>query len=114
MYAAKNYQTLKKSLIISFFLIVPIVFFMGFVGMVSFSIDPSNRPDLGFFTLLLKEQTEFLSIIIVILGLALTISTVDTLVNAISSLFVVDGKVTFNLGKKTNYLFFKFRNQTAN
>ena len=104
MYAAKNYQTLKKSLIISFFLIVPIVFFMGFVGMVSFSIDPSNRPDLGFFTLLLKEQTEFLSIIIVILGLALTISTVDTLVNAISSLFIVDGKATFGLDKKTNYL----------
>ena len=77
---------------------------MGFVGMVSFSIDPSNRPDLGFFTLLLKEQTEFLSIIIVILGLALTISTVDTLVNAISSLFIVDGKATFNLDKKTNYL----------
>jgi Na+/proline symporter len=104
VYAAKNYQTLKKSLIISFFLIVPIVFFMGFVGMVSFSIDPSNRPDLGFFTLLLKERTEFLSIIIVILGLALTISTVDTLVNAISSLFVIDGKAIFNLDNKTNYL----------
>ena len=104
VYAAKNYQILKKSLIISFVIIVPIVFFMGFVGMVSFSIDPSNRPDLGFFTLLLKEQTEFLSLMIVTLGLALTISTVDTLVNAISSLFVVDGKATFNLDKKTNYL----------
>jgi Na+/proline symporter len=79
---------------------------MGFTGMVSFSIDPSNRPDLGFFTLLLKEQTELLSLIIVILGLALTISTVDTLVNAISSLFVVDGKATFNFNKKTDYLRF--------
>jgi Na+/proline symporter len=77
---------------------------MGFIGMVSFSIDPSARVDLGFFTLLLKEQTEMLSLIIIILGLALTISTVDTLVNAISSLFVVDGKATFNLDKKTNYL----------
>jgi len=104
VYAAKNYQTLKKSLIISFFIIVPIVFFMGFAGMVSFSIDASNRPDLGFFTLLLKEQTELLSIIIITLGLALTISTVDTLINAISSLFVVDGKATFNLDKKTDYL----------
>ena len=104
VYAAKDQQTLKKSLIISFFIIVPIVFFMGFAGMVSFSIDPSNRPDLGFFTLLLKEQTEMLALIIVTLGLALTISTVDTLVNAISSLFVVDGKATFNLNKKTDYL----------
>ena len=59
--------------------------------MVSFSVDPTNRPDLGFFTLLLKEQTELLSLLIIVLGLALTISTVDTLVNAISSLFVVDG-----------------------
>ena len=104
VYAAKNYETLRKSLIISFFIIVPVVFFMGFTGMVSFSIDSNNRPDLAFFTLLLKEQTEFLSLLIIVLGLALTISTVDTLVNAISSLFVVDGKATFNFDKKTDYL----------
>jgi Na+/proline symporter len=104
VYAAKNYQTLKKSLLISFFIIIPVVFFMGFTGMVSFSIGPSQRPDLGFFTLLLKEQTQTLSLLIITLGLALTISTVDTLVNAISSLFVVDGKATFNLNKKTDYL----------
>ncbi len=104
VYAAKDYNTLKSALIISFFIIVPIVFLMGFIGMVSFSIDPSARADLGFFTLLLKEQTEMLSLIIIILGLALTISTVDTLVNAISSLFVVDGKSTFNLDKKIDFL----------
>ena len=103
VYAAKNYETLKKGLIISFLIIVPIVFLMGFIGMVSFSIDPANRPDLGFFTLLLKDQTELLSLLIIVLGLALTISTVDTLVNAISSLFVVDGKATFNFDKKTDY-----------
>ena len=104
VYSAKNFNTLKKSLIMSFFLIVPIVFFMGFTGMVAFSISPDTRPDLGFFTLLLNEQTEILSLIIIILGLALTISTVDTLVNAISSLIVVDGKATFNINKKTNFL----------
>ena len=104
VYAAKNYQTLKSSLIISFFIIIPIVFLMGFIGMVSFSLDSSTRPDLGFFTLLLKDQTELLSLMIIVLGLSLTISTVDTLVNAISSLFVIDGKATFNLDKKTDYL----------
>jgi Na+/proline symporter len=106
VYAAKNFETLKKSLIISFFIIIPIIFYMGFTGMVAFSIDPTIRPDLGFFTLLLKEQTEILSLIVIILGLALTISTVDTLINAISSLIVVDGKATFNMDKKTNYLNF--------
>ena len=106
VYAAKDFETLKKSLIISFFIIIPIVFYMGFTGMIAFSIDPTIRPDLGFFTLLLKEQKEMLSLIIIILGLALTISTVDTLVNAISSLIIVDGRATFNMDKKTNYLSF--------
>ena len=106
VYAAKNYKSLKKSLIISFLIIIPIVFFMGFSGMVAFSIDPSNRPDLGFFSLLLKEQTIFLSLFVIILGMALTISTVDTLINAISSLVILDGKAVFNLSKKTNYLNF--------
>tara|TARA_B100000575_G_C23025520_1_gene590564 strand:+ start:13 stop:1056 length:1044 start_codon:yes stop_codon:yes gene_type:complete len=104
VYAAKNFETLKKSLIISFFIIVPVVFYMGFTGMVAFSIDSTVRPDLGFFSLLLKEQITLLSLLIVILGLALTISTVDTLINAISSLIVVDGKASFNFGKKTDYL----------
>ena len=108
VYAAKNFKTLKKSLVISFFIIAPIVFFMGFTGMVAFSLDSTTRPDLGFFTLLLKEQTKFLSFFVIVLGLALTISTVDTLVNAISSLIVVDGNTTFNLDKKKSLNFSKY------
>ncbi len=106
VYAAKNFETLRKSLIISFFIIIPIVFYMGFTGMVAFSIDSTLRPDLGFFSLLLKEQSSLLSLIVIILGLALTISTVDTLINAISSLIIVDGKATFNFKKKVDYLKF--------
>ena len=106
VYAAKNFEILKKSLIVSFFIIAPIVFYMGFIGMVAFTIDSTIRPDLSFFSLLLKEQTELLSLLVIILGLALTISTVDTLINAISSLIVVDGKATFNFKKKINYLNF--------
>ena len=108
VYAAKNFVTLKKSLIFSFFIIIPIVFYTGFVGMVAFSIDPVSRPDLGFFSLLLKNNSIMLSLIVIILGLALTISTVDTLVNAISSLIVVDGKavIEFKKRKKINYLKF--------
>ena len=106
VYAAKNFYTLRKSLIISFFIIVPVVFFMGFIGLVSYSVDSSIRPDLSFFSLLLKEQTTFLCFVVIFLGLALTISTIDTLINAISSLIVVDGKATFRINEKKNYLKF--------
>ncbi len=106
VYAAKNNNVLKKSLIFAFIVIIPIVLFIGFSGLVAVSVDPNVIPDLGFFSLLLRDQTEFLSMIIVILGLSLTISTVDTLVNAISSLIVIDGKATFNLSNKIDYLKF--------
>ncbi|HIF03377.1 MAG TPA: sodium:solute symporter [Nitrospinaceae bacterium] len=104
VYAAKNNNILKKSLILAFIVIIPIVLFMGFTGLVAVSVNPKVVPDLGFFSLLLKGQTQVLSIIIVILGLSLTISTVDTLVNAISSLIVVDGKAALNFSKNTDYL----------
>ncbi len=104
VYAAKNNEILVKSLIVAFIAIIPIVFFMGFSGLVAVSLDPSVTPDLGYFSLLLKDQTKFLSLIIIILGLSLTISTVDTLINAISSLIVVDGKATFNFETKIDYL----------
>ena len=104
VYSAKNNKVLRKSLIFSFFAIIPIVLFMGFSGLVAVSVNPNVIPDLGFFYLLLKDQTEFLSIIIVILGLSLTISTVDTLVNAISSLIIVDAKATFGIKSNFNYL----------
>jgi Na+/proline symporter len=103
VYAAKNYIVLKRSLIVSFITIIPIVLFMGFTGLVAISIDPKVVPDLSFFSLLLKEQSKFFSIIIIVLGLSLTISTVDTLINAISSLVIVDLKASLNIKKNTNY-----------
>ena len=108
VYAAKNNFILKKSLLISFFLIIPIVFFMGFSGLVATSIDSNVIPDLAFFSLLFKEQTTMLSVIVLILGISLTISSIDTLINAISSLIIVDGnkiiKFKGNYFKLSNYL----------
>ncbi len=102
VYAAKNDKILKNSLIISFIIIIPIVFMMGFSGLVAISQNPSVVPDLAFFSLLLKNQAIFLSIIITILAISLTVSSIDTLVNAISSLIIVDGNKVIKF--KGNYL----------
>ena len=102
VYAAKNNKVLKKSLIISFLIIIPIVFFMGFSGLVAVSISSNVVPDLAFFSLLLTEQTLMLSVIVIVLAISLTISSVDTLINAISSLIVVDGNKVLNF--KGDYL----------
>ena len=103
VYAAKNDSILKKSLIVSFVSIIPIVFFMGFSGLVAVSSNAEVNPDLAFFSLIIKNQTELWSMIIIVLALSLTISTVDTLVNAISSLVVVDGKEIIKFNNKKDY-----------
>tara|TARA_B100001250_G_scaffold183287_1_gene157729 strand:- start:1495 stop:2517 length:1023 start_codon:yes stop_codon:yes gene_type:complete len=102
VYAAKDNKVLKSSLIISFIIIIPIVFFMGFSGLVAVSKNSNIIPDLAFFSLLLKDNALILSIILIILSISLTISSVDTLINAISSLIVVDGKKIIKF--KGNYL----------
>ena len=102
VYAAKNNKILKKSLAIAFFIIIPIVFLMGFSGLVAVSRDFNVNPDLAFFSLILKEQSILILILILILAISLTISSIDTLINGISSLILVDGNKVINF--KGNYL----------
>ena len=100
VYAAKNKKVLTKSLIISFIIIIPVVFFMGFSGLVAISAGQVSNPDLAFFQLLLKDQFLTISIIIIFLAVSLTISSIDTIINAISSLIIVDGN---KIIKSNNY-----------
>ena len=104
VFAAKNNEVLKKSLLLSFIIIIPIVFFMGISGIISISVDSTVNPDLAFFSILLKEKTKFLSIVIIILAISLTISTIDTLVNAISSIVFIDGKKIYSVSNRSDFL----------
>ena len=92
VYAAKNNKVLKNSLLISFIIIIPIVFMMGFSGLIAVSQNSNIIPDLALFSLLFNGQSIILSVIVIALAIALTVSSIDTLINAISILIVVDGK----------------------
>ena len=94
----------KSSLIISSALIIPIVFLIGFSGLLSISKNPEVIPDLAFFLLILKQQNVYISIVIILLAISLTISSIDTLMNAISSLIIVDGKDIINTNVNFVYL----------
>ena len=82
---------------------------MGYTGLISFSLNPKVEPDLAFFDLILSKSY-LLIISILILALALTLSTIDTLINAISSILLINGNqiskliFTNSLKNKTNYI----------
>ncbi len=92
VFSAKNDNILKLSLIYSSIIIFLVVFWFGYTGLVSISLNSKIIPDLAFFQIILKDQNIYMIILILILALSLTLSTIDTLINAISSLIIVDGK----------------------
>ena len=92
VFSANNDKRLKSSLIISFLMIFGIVFWMGYSGLISISLDPTITPDLAFFNLVFKNENKVFVAAILILALSLTLSTIDTLINSISSLIILNGK----------------------
>ena len=64
---------------------------MGYSGLISYSLNPKVIPDLAFFDLILYEKNSLIVIAILVLAMSLTLSTIDTLINAISSLIIVNG-----------------------
>ena len=109
VFAAKNNLILKKSLIYSSIIIFIIVFWMGYSGLISLSLNSKVIPDLAFFNLILNNNY-IITISILVLALALTLSTIDTLINAISSIFIVNGNQINksisgkSVRNKTNYI----------
>ena len=92
VFSAKNNSILKSSLIYSSVIIFFIVFWMGYTGLIAYSLNPNLVPDLGFFDLILKDKSTLIVVGVLVLALSLTLSTIDTLINAISSLIIVNGE----------------------
>ena len=102
VFSAKNNFILKSSLIYSSIIVFFIVFWMGYTGLISYSLNSKTIPDLAFFDLIFNKKKSSIIVIILILAVSLTLSTIDTLINAISSLLIINGKqINKNLsGKK--------------
>ena len=101
VFSAKNNSILKSSLVYSSIIIFFIVFWMGYSGLISHSLNSKVIPDLAFFDLILNERSSIIVIGILILAMSLTLSTIDTLINAISSLIIVNGdQINKSLGGK--------------
>ena len=65
---------------------------MGYTGLIAYSLNPKVIPDLGFFDLMLNDKNSLIVIAVLVLAISLTLSTIDTLINAITSLIIVNGK----------------------
>jgi hypothetical protein len=75
---------------------------MGVTGTISKLNGLKFNEDLAFFSIILNQNDILISLIVLIFSLSLTISTVDTLLNSISSLTIVHSKDFFNFKNLKN------------
>jgi hypothetical protein len=75
---------------------------MGATGTISKLNELKFNEDLAFFSIILNKNDILISLIVLIFSLSLTISTVDTLLNSISSLTIVHSKDFFNFKNLKN------------
>ena len=107
VFAAKSSDDLRKGFMSAFFIVIPFMLVLGFFGILAVSVDKASDPSTLFFTLLLEPfsgMNSLLTISILVLVLALVISSMDSLINALSSTITVEGNKFFNLKNRNSYL----------
>jgi solute:Na+ symporter, SSS family len=115
VYAAKSDKDLIIGFASAFFVILPFLFILGFFGILAVITGNAKDPSTVFFSLILNPMTgsnSILTITILILAISLVVSSMDTLINAISSLFIINGSKFFKLThwalRKLSYYFIIF------
>jgi Na+/proline symporter len=89
IYACRTDRVVKRSFLLSFLAILPMLFIAGFLGILAMNFGFND--DRAFFSLIqqLALPTWFL-VTVLILALALVMSSLDTLLNGITSVFTLD------------------------
>ena len=103
VYAAKSNKDLEIAFISAFFIILPFLIVLGFFGILAVTLGNAKDPSTVFFSLILNPMDGYnslLTISILVLALSLVISSMDTLINAISSLFIINGNKFLKLSSK--------------
>ncbi|GIX45923.1 MAG: urea transporter [Candidatus Tectimicrobiota bacterium] len=90
VYAVRDAAALRAAFLIAALLVIPIVAAVGLFGLAAVALERAQTPSVALFHVLLGTIPEWLVVGLVLLGLALAMSSVDTLCNGIASLVAVD------------------------
>ncbi len=92
VYAAESIRAMQKGFFIAGICIVPIVFVMGLFGLAYVALDAGTDSSVALFSVILNTLPGWFVVALLPLGLALAMSSTDTVISAFSSLVAVDGQ----------------------
>jgi Na+/proline symporter len=107
IFSAENTTVLKKSLVVSSMIIVPMILVTGFFGLIALSVSYTisgypGIPAIALFQVIASGLPDYISLLVIVLAIALVMSSIDTLLNGIVSLTVTS--VTPNQSNATALL----------
>lgn len=90
VYACRDDAVVRKSFITAGLLIVPIVMIAGFFGLMAVAEGTLTSPSSALFEVVLKTAPQWVINVVLILAIALVMSSADTLINGMASVVTVD------------------------
>lgn len=103
IYAIRDTRALRGGFLIAAVAVVPIVFVVGIFGLAAVGLGQAQTPSVALFSVLLGVLPAWLALGLVFLGLALVMSSADSLLNGIASIVAVDLRRALP-GRQTGFL----------
>jgi Na+/proline symporter len=95
IFAARNSRTLLKGFVFSGLLSFPVIAAMGLFGLAFVGLSLPGDGSTALFTIVLNEAPYWLMVGIILFGLALIMSSADSTISGLNSLFIVDFRRMF-------------------
>lgn len=90
VYACRDESTLRRSFLLAALVVVPIVFIAGFFGIMAVGAGVAEDPSIALFLVLEEIMPSWLILSVLVLAMALVMSSVDSLLNGLVSSFTSD------------------------
>jgi len=90
IYAARDTRTMRRGFVLAGILVGPFILLMGLFGLAFMAITPDGDASVALFSVIMPHVPSWFAVALILLGLALVMSTADTAISAISSIVAVD------------------------
>ena len=93
IFSTENTAVLKKSLVVSSLVIVPMILVTGFFGLIALSVSQTSTgypgiPAIALFEVVAAGLPDYIGLLLIVLAIALVMSSIDSLLNGIVSLAI--------------------------
>lgn len=92
IYAAKNTKAMRRGFLLGGLFVAPFIFVMGMFGLAFMANSPDGDSSVALFSVLMPGLPAWFVIALIPLGLALVMSSADTVISAFSSMIIIDAQ----------------------